>query len=349
MIISMIRTNLFFLTVLLVCLFVIPLAGDEQRPTLRQLIAASRKDPTNRVIGFSRNFSVDDVRKNFFGNEVAFCKEVATLLQTNEDDDVWDAYSLIRGLDIRDETISRLLRGKFASSNPWLQINLCSALAGHPSKENIDFLIDVLKQSDYPQNVRYHAAYCLSYFTTEIGYFGSLDTDLKNNILQAFLSCLDSGKEIHCQFRVEQDKLGDCIAHLLGHFESIAAPTLPKIKEKFTSAQGVKDKLNLAWAIVRIAPESLESSDALNFLLREAVENKSNYTRGDAIALLETLPEILSDRIVLCLLTVLQKEIDISNKVRAAEVLVVMLKHKEHMTIDNGDFDEEREDGEDTE
>ena len=331
------KTTLLSLPIVWIFLLTFPLAGDEPRPSLKQLIAESRKDRTNQVIGFTGLFSAKDVRKNFFGDEAAFRREVAALLQTGENRDIWDVYFIIVDLDIYDETIFNSLKEIFASLDHSLQIRLCSILASYPDKECLDFLIEVLKQPDYSANLRWHAAYCLSYFTTEKRYFEDLDAELKNGILQTFLSCLDEEEEVHWRFRSFPSKLGDAIAPLLGYYGSFSKPALPKIREKYIAQQDEMDvddqKIRLAWAILRIAPDAPESSGVLEYILRKSADDENDDVRWEAIDLLGTLPSIFFDKTIPCLLAVIQKETSISNKIAAAKAIQTILEHKEYMNM----------------
>jgi len=313
--------NFFILSFVLLCVLVSPLVGGEPRPSLKQLIADSKERDGRwhpRVL-----FSPIEVRKRFYGDEVAFVREVGSLLQTGEATSIRDAYEIIHTLGIGDESVLKVLREQFSSVGTWLQIRFCSILATHPSEENVIFLLDVFEQSDNPIELRVHAAYCLSYFLTELGNFECLEDELKERILHAFLAHLDSDEEFQQRF-FGTAKFGDSIAALLGHFGSFAKVALPKIREKFISAQDwdVQNKLQLAWAIVRIDPESCAE---LKYILQKAVEHESDFVRMEAIVHLETVPPILSEKVIPHLITIIQEDEKISNKRLAAQAIHTLL------------------------
>jgi len=335
------KTNLSFLTVTLASVFILSVNAEEPRPSLKQLIAESTKRDGPWGGYPSPNFSPHQVRKHFYGDEAAFQREVIELLQSGKDD--WSAHTLIMFLDIGDETTSKILRERFASADAFYKDRFFNLLARHRIKENLEFLVGILECPDHSVSLRASVAYYLSYFQRR--YFEEFDAELKNRIVNAFLACLDDGREVHYRFG-EIEKVGNTIAHQIGYFGRFAKSALPKIKEKFISVSEnetdidlICTKLQLAWSIVRIAPE--QSENELKYILQNAVEHKSKDVRWEAITLLETVPVSLAERVIPVLCTVIQKETSLSNKVWAADALKAILSEQE-MLIDP--FDEECDD-----
>jgi len=347
-----------FQIVAFACVFAFPVSADEteSRPSLKRLINESRDfgfpvtaSPSG-VPPIMGRFHAGTVRKKIFGDESTFLRQVAALLQTGENGDVDDALDLILGLEIDEESVFKILRERFASSDHLLQYRICSILARHPSKENIDFLIEALEQSE---GIRADVAYFLSYFPFEIGYFGRLDAEQKDRILNAFLLLLDDEREIRDRDGTTS-KVSDNIASLFGYFGNFAKPALSKIREKFISARdgtdydSIANKLRLAWAIVRIAPE--QSGNELEYILQKAVKDKSKEIRCEAIDLLKTVPASLAERVIPSLCTIVQNETRFWNKIRAAEAINAILLEQESLLIDPFDesYSEENGDGGET-
>ncbi|MCL2742433.1 MAG: hypothetical protein FWE67_01130 [Planctomycetaceae bacterium] len=315
------NTLLFFLSAALLGIFIFTVNAEEPRPSLKQLIKESKSFGPP---GSGLSFDPFAVRKHFYGDEAAFRREVAALLETKEDD--WEALTIILFLDIGDKTISKILRDKFASSDLWRQDEICNILSRNRSKENLDFLVEVLKRSE---ELRTDVGYYLSYFQKE--YFEGFDAELKNSILNAFISCLDDEIETTERFG-HTCKVGDKIAFFLGYFGSFAKPALPKVKEKFISAQdedyySAITKLRLAWSIVRIAPEQCDGE--LEYILKIAMEDKDKDLRWQAISHLDTIPLVLSERVIPCLCKIIQKETSLSNKIWAADAVKAILSEQE--------------------
>ena len=325
----MTKSHLLFLPSFLVCLLVSLLRGDEPHPSLKELIAESRKQTTFRVIGFERLEIFDQhwVRKNFFGDEAAFRREVASLLQTGEDQDVEDALDLIGSLDIDDEAIFKIVRDRFAS----LKGLGIGVLVTNPTKGNVDFLVGLLNQSDSSVHVLFKVADALSWnwsLIKERYYSAPLETELKNSIVDAFLSHIDDEREILLRFRSSPAKLGDEIAWRIGYFSSSAKTktALPKIREKFEKFIAAQDgtdvdltTLRLAWAILRIAPQSPESKDALEFILKTMDE--SEWGEREGIDLLKSVSSVFAEKTIPRLLSIIQKETDISDAFLASGII----------------------------
>jgi len=345
----MTRTSLLYLTAAFVCVFAFPVNSGEPRPSLNQLIDESRKRDGPWGGYPSPNFDSHEVRKHFYGDEAAFRREVAAMLQSESGEDAGRAHFLIMFLDICDETISRILRERFSSVDPWLQNRFCNLLARHPIRVNIEFLVEILEHPDHSANLRVNVAGYLSDFQRE--YFAGFDADLKDRILKAFLACLDDDREVRYRFG-QTAKVGDNVARLMGYFGSFAKSALPQIREKFISAQGdetdvnfVGNKLGLAWSIVCIAPE--QSDDELEFILQKAMEGKSRHVRWEAIVRLKPIPVSLSERVIPVLCTIIQKETCIENKILAAEAITAILTEQRWLVDPFDDeWDDESEVGE---
>jgi HEAT repeat protein len=319
------------------------LQAEEPRPSLKQLI----DDPANRIAspgGYpAPSFDSRSVRENFFGDEAAFRREVVSLLQTGEND--LTALMLILSLNLGDEAIAKVMREKFASTDSLSRYYICSILARHTNKENIDFLVEVLKQPNHSASLRSSVAYFLSHFHFSSDdhwcYFEGLDDERKNSILNAFMSCLDDEREVHHRFG-PTSTVADDVAFHIGYFGSFAEPALPTIKKKYIALQNkdddVKNKLNLAWSIVRIAPEQCDNE--LQYILKKAMEDKSKDIRWEAILHLETVPLSLSEKVIPRLYAIIQKETCIRNRIQAADAIKTLLE-KQRSPFDLLDEDED--------
>ena len=322
--------NLFFLVIILTAIFCFSSCTIVTRPSLKQLIAESKNHDGIRVTGFSGLFSETNVRKRFFGDEAAFLREVAELLQTGDDTDVWDVGHLILSLNIEDENVSKLLRERFVLSDLGLKENICILLARHPfTQENFEFLVGVLEQSDHPAVLRVTVASHLSY--SQMEYFEELDAVLKERIINAFLECLDDDREYQERYGATY-KVGDYVASLIGFFGSFARQALPKVKTKFMSVQdetefsSVVNKLRLACSIVCIVPEQCD--DELQYILQKTTGDGTESVRLVAISCLEYVPPSLSENVVPILCATIQKESNINMRIGAAKSLETILSKK---------------------
>lgn len=335
------NVDLLFLAVTLIGVLVFPVDATESeiRLSLKQLIAESKKQHVN-PFGFTGLFSEVEVRKSFFGDEAAFLREVVALLQTDDEKDVFDAYRLIEFLDIRDDTISKIQKAQFSSAGLYLQHTILRCLGKDMNrKEDVVFLLEVLEQSSYPTTLRISAAALLS----KIENFEALDTELKNRILNAHLSYLDDERQV---YKRSDDlvTIGDRIAHILGNFGSSAKPALPTIKMKFNSTleeiefYPVKNKLRLALAIVKIAPEQCDTE--LEYIIHKSMEDQPKYIRREAIDVLGMVPPRFSERVVPRLCMVIQNETNITNKILAVESIEEILQAQQLLIDIEADNDE---------
>ena len=338
------KTIIFVLTVALTWVFILPINADEPRLSLTQLIEESAKRKRGTGGYPAPNFDAHDVRKEFFGDETAFRRAVAALLQTGESD--WNAIILVMFLDIHDESISKILREKFAASDSFVKDYICNVLSRHRCKENLDFLVDKLKQPDLRAGLRSSIVYYLTYFQRE--YFEGFDAERKDDILNALLACLHDEREVRYRFG-ETMTVSDSCAVNIGYLGSFAKPALPIIKKKFASEQDDTDsgsvcrKIQLAWSIVCIVPE--QCNDELEYILQKAVEDKRKNVRWEAICSLDSVPPSLAEKVIPCLCSVIQKEPSISNKVWAAEAMTTILKKQElRMGFEDKEDDDDDED-----
>jgi len=329
------KTNFLLLPVVLVCLVVCPVkSDDEPHPSLKKLIAEAKTQYEWRVLRTGYDFEPIEVRKNFFGNEAGFLREVASLLQEGEDSDIWDAYTLILFLNISDEGILKIVREKFPALSSFVQHRFLLFLTLHQGQNtrNFDFLVTVLQQPEYPPVYRVTIAEGLSKYK----YFESLEVEQKDRILNALLSCLDDDREFLRGYMITfPAKVGDEIAFLLGNLGLSAKAAVPTIRKKLLAAQDndVHTKLQLSWSVVRILAEPC---DELEYLLQIATdyEPEENDDRFQAIELLGMIPPNLAEKVVLCLQAAIQKETCITGKLTVIESLRAILKEQEEIAAE---------------
>jgi len=319
----------FFLTFTLVCALSFPVNAEESRADLKKLIAESvRRD--GKWGGYpAPSFSPHEVRKRFYGDEAAFLGEIAALLHTQSEEDKWTAQTFIMFLDIDNETILKIVREQFASVSLPLQLRFCTILSRHLCKDNIVFLANIAKQSNYHVVVRVSAIGCLS----TIEHFEGMDAELQKSILDVLLSNLENEDEF-----IDKDSsinYSDRVLFSLGHLGSFAKPALPKIKERFGSIQEpasavfARSKLDMALSIVRIVPE--ECNDELDHIIQRAVKDESEEVRWLAICYLSMTPPALAGKVIPSLCAIIQKESCIESKIRAAESIKAILLQQQSL------------------
>lgn len=268
------------------------------------------------------------IRREYFGNDESFGKDLLDLFQNGDLTDRFDALDLISKCKLQEKSITDFLLASFSEMSLEEQCKTIHLIARPCDNAGLDFLLSLLAEEPLEASLIATIANNLVVYKEMPGVSKVVQKEIVRRIGEALIPFLTDEREYGVAMTLDMiysHPLSRGIALALAEL-GYTAPELSKQLKKLFQKPQSSCRLDIAYAAYCLNPKE---KWAFDFLTRTALTDQSERLRSDAVFYLGKIPQGGKRKSIPYLKAVLETEKSNSVKISALKAMTRIIENGE--------------------